>query len=79
MNTLQAFISDCCVLGAEKSISAKELYEIYANWCKDSGEKAESKIIFGKRLKTSKNNLESKRMGHKNLDSWVGIGIPQLL
>jgi putative DNA primase/helicase len=74
MNTLQQFISDCCVLGPEKFISAKELYKIYANWCSESGEKAESKIIFGKRLGSSKNNLKSVSMGDKNVRTWRGIG-----
>ena len=74
MNTLQQFISDCCVLGADKSISAKELYKIYTNWCSESGEKAESKTLFGKRLGASKNNLQTVRIGDKNIYTWRGIG-----
>jgi putative DNA primase/helicase len=79
MNTLQAFISDCCVLGVEKSISVKELYDLYKNWCSDSGEKAESKNLFGKRLGASKNNLKNVCVGRQNVRKWIGIGITDLL
>ncbi len=51
MDIIGNWIADCCVLNPNKFEAASDLYDSYANWCKDSGMPSENKIIFGSRLK----------------------------
>lgn len=49
-DVLAGFITDCCLTGPDEKVTVNALYTAYANWCKDSGEKAMSKKALGIRL-----------------------------
>lgn len=76
MDILEAFIEDCCIIQPGVSVSKKDLYNEYKQWCEESGEKAEGKINFGKRLTELRYDI-SDETGNRNVSMWGGIGIRQ--
>lgn len=78
MNTLQAFIDDCCIIEGNAVVTSKELYQAYVEWCLANGEKSESQKMFGMRLKGLKYNITLGRMGGGKGNMWKGIGIRNL-
>jgi putative DNA primase/helicase len=50
MDTVGAFIDECCVRDAAGEVTAARLYECYGHWCRTNSESALSKIDFGARL-----------------------------
>jgi putative DNA primase/helicase len=50
MDTVGAFIDECCVLEPETQTLAKRLYDAYNEWCAERGETPISKQEFGSRL-----------------------------
>ncbi|WP_309432148.1 primase-like DNA-binding domain-containing protein, partial [Bacillus thuringiensis] len=56
MGILGLFMSECCVKSKDLTIEAKELYDVYANWCLRNGEhklknRALYRIVESKGLK----------------------------
>jgi putative DNA primase/helicase len=49
-DVIGAFIADCCVVKANASVKAKDLYEEYKQWCTDNGNKPFSGTRFGKKM-----------------------------
>lgn len=74
MDILEAFIEDCCTIQAGMSASKKDLYSAYKQWCEESGEKAEGKINFGKRLSELRYQIKSGS-GTDHISIWNGVGI----
>ncbi len=74
MNTIQAFIDDCCIIDINVKAASKELYQSYCEWCIANGERSESQRMFGNRLLGLKHDIISRRTGD-NKRSFLGIGI----
>jgi hypothetical protein len=50
MDTLAAFIDECCIVGPNVWCKFKDLYSAYDEWCKESNESAEPKRRFADQL-----------------------------
>ncbi|MBE7444687.1 MAG: primase C-terminal domain-containing protein [Planctomycetia bacterium] len=50
MDTIGAFISDCCVLVQDAKVQAGKLYGAYKKWCEENGEFTLTQRYFGMRL-----------------------------
>lgn len=46
-DNIQQFIDECCVLGDNKSVGAKRLYDTYISWCKDNNLNHINGKLFG--------------------------------
>jgi putative DNA primase/helicase len=73
-NNVMLFMEDECEMDPKGWVSKKELYEVYAKWCKDSGHHALSKIKFSKEI-TRRYDLKEDTTGHNNARVWVGINL----
>lgn len=49
-DVLRPFLEEACEVDAQHSTSASEVYRAYSWWCAQNGERAMTKITFGKRL-----------------------------
>ena len=71
MDTLAAWLADCCVVKKLVDSKAADLYASYSAWCEQSGERPETQRKWGMRL-TERGFQRQKRMvGH----FWLGIGL----
>jgi putative DNA primase/helicase len=69
------FMTDRCVIGAEETVPAKDLYGAYVEWCEGNKEKPLGKTHFGRQLK--ERGFTSDRSKFTRL--WCGIGLRNLL
>jgi P4 family phage/plasmid primase-like protien len=74
MDVLGAFLRECCELGPEKNVAAKDLYAVYHQWCLEGGERPESKRKFGSRL-TDRGGFERYRGGADGGHRWRGVDL----
>ncbi len=74
MDTVAAFVDDCCVVGANLTVEAGQLYEAYKDWCTASGEKFMSKKALGQRL-LERPQFQPTRVGKKGTRGWKGVGL----
>lgn len=72
MDSIGAFISECCILTSEVKAKAGDLYEAYKKWCESNGEFMLTQRIFGLRL--TERGLEKVKSGG---NFWKGVGIKQ--
>jgi putative DNA primase/helicase len=72
MDTLAAFIEECCVTGSNAWVEFKALYEAYGRWCAESNEHAEKKRRFADLL--TERGYE-KGSGSKNVAIRKGIAL----
>lgn len=70
MDTIGAFISDCCVTIPGAKVQAGRLYEAYRKWCESSGETTLTQRKFGDRL-TERGFDRVESSGHWRL----GVGL----
>jgi putative DNA primase/helicase len=71
MDALGDFITDCCILRHDATVTATALWNAYMDWCKENGEKyALSRREF--KLNLERKNLRQKRT---NVRFWLGIGL----
>ncbi len=49
-DTLGAFVTDCCCIGAQFCVKGKQLYDAYAGWCKDNQIPPMSGTMFGRKM-----------------------------
>jgi putative DNA primase/helicase len=76
MDTLAAFIDDKCVVAANASVLAEELYQKYSLWCEHNGERKEAQKGFVPML--SERGFLRKRATsgvNKGRYIWRGIGL----
>lgn len=71
MDTIEHFLSDCCVTGKEYTVKIVDLYDAYCKWCSDNREHELSNIKFTKKLKEK--NFEQSRT--KFSRHWEGLGL----
>src|SRR5215208_1617503 len=74
MDVLGAFLRECCELGPEKNVAARDLYAAYKMWCEEGGERPESKRKFGSRL-TDRGGFERYRGGADGGHRWRGVDL----
>lgn len=68
MDPLDAFLEECCTTGQSYSIKAREMYDAYHEWAKESEEYKMSMTKFGREM--SKKLLRVKRR-----DGWYYVGL----
>jgi putative DNA primase/helicase len=77
MNVLAGFLDECCKINQDPhktqlfTTTAKELYEVYKQWCDRNGEHPETQRSFGMRLTERGLEREKGRYGW----SWKGIRV----
>jgi putative DNA primase/helicase len=71
MDTIGAFITECCVEGDNYKAKASELYDCYCAWCDKSREQAIPQKNFAFYL--TERGFERRRL--KNGYHWFGVGI----
>jgi putative DNA primase/helicase len=74
MDVLGAFLRECCELGPEKNVAARDLYAAYRMWCEEVGERPESQRKFGSRL-TERGSFERYRGGADGGHRWRGVDL----
>src|SRR5439155_27236249 len=47
MDTLGAFLRECCVVDADATVAFKDLYAAYLSWCDDARERPMTKLAMG--------------------------------
>jgi len=75
MDVIGNFINDECVLGENRTVSAKDLYQAYEKWGENNGEDIISKTLFGKKI--NERGIDSYQ-GSKNITMRSGIGLKTL-
>jgi len=70
MDSIRAFLGECCILTPEVRSKASDLYGVYKKWCETGGEYALSQRSFGLRL-TERGLERVKSSGNY----WKGIGL----
>ncbi len=73
MDTLAAFLDDCCVVHEGVSVTAKALYATYTAWCERTGEKAIPQRTMG--LKLNERGFTARDLGHQKTRTWLGVGL----
>jgi len=74
-NNVLIFVDEGCLLEADLSITKKELYEAYAEFCKNNGYRPLSKKKFGSAIVKHFKLLPDSRFGPAGTRIWEGIGL----
>jgi putative DNA primase/helicase len=75
MDTLASFLDEVCVMGPHHRVLAETLYQRYAMWCDDSGERKDPKKAFVARLEERGFERRRETAGvNKGRYIWLGIG-----
>jgi putative DNA primase/helicase len=72
MDTIGAFLADCCILEAGRTVTASILYLTYEDWCERGHETPLSQREFGRRLR--ERGLEPGK-GSKGTRVWRGLAV----
>lgn len=70
MDTMGAFVDECCNIGKNEQIGAKEVYLAYRKWATDFGEHPFSQTLFGRKMSE---RFEKRKTKNKNV--YVGISL----
>jgi putative DNA primase/helicase len=73
MDSIGAFIAECCIEGGNLVSYAADLYAAYSKWSDDSGEHALSQKRLGTTL--AERGYISERCSYSGRKKWVGIGL----
>ena len=65
---IELFLDECCTITAKAEVKAGRLYEEYKSWCQRIGEKAQTNVSFGKRMKKIFDHYRNKKGNH-----YVGV------
>jgi len=71
MDVLGDFIQERCEAESEAEVTKSALYEAYAKWAEESGERPLSKKEFGMRL--TERGFEGDRSGKERVRVWKGL------
>ncbi|QDP63042.1 MAG: putative DNA primase [Prokaryotic dsDNA virus sp.] len=75
MDVLAEFMGEHCLIGPQHSVSQKDIYLAYADWCEDLRQKPQNYRLFNRQLKERDFETRSVRVGGKVIRAWVGIGL----
>jgi putative DNA primase/helicase len=70
---LGRFLAECCVIGDDRSVKAKDLRDRYVGWCEAEGERPWTQASVGAEL--SKRGLDRVQVGREKSWTWIGIGV----
>ncbi len=73
MDTLAAFLDECCILTPDAKASATPLYAAYKQWCAGNGEAPLTQQKFGMCL--TERGFQRRRSGPGGGYQWHGVGI----
>lgn len=73
MDSIGAFLSECCLFDARLEARAADLYAAYKTWCDDAGERPLSQKRLGMNL--TERCLKTKRDSYTDRKVWIGIGL----
>ena len=68
MDPLDAFLEECCTTGQNYSIKARDMYDAYHEWAKESEEYKMSMTKFGR-------EMSKKLLRVKKRDGWYYVGL----
>ena len=68
MDPLDAFLEECCTTGQNYSIKARDMYDAYHEWAKESEEYKMSMTKFGR-------EMSKKLLRVKKRDGWCYVGL----
>ncbi len=74
MDVIGAFLDECCSVGHEHRQNAKVLYERYAEWCAEGGERSSTRRKFDAQL-TERGTFEVRRSGANGAREWHGLSL----
>lgn len=74
MDSIGAFLAECCITGERMTALARDLYAAYTRWCEDAGEKPLSQRRLGTELK-NRGCDNSTRCPHSDRTTWRGVGL----
>jgi putative DNA primase/helicase len=75
MDTLASFLDEVCAMGPHHRVLAEKLYQRYAMWCENSGERKDPKKAFVARLEERGFERRRETAGvNKGRYIWLGIG-----
>ncbi len=72
MDTLAAFLADCCILDEDARVNASDLYHAFKSWSLENGEDAISQRAFGMAL-TERGFTRVRGTGGRI--AWTGVGL----
>ena len=73
MDLINEFLTECCILDSSKLVPKSALYNIYEQWCKEAGERPESKRSLGSRL--IERGFDPNKKDENGNRIWSGIGL----
>jgi putative DNA primase/helicase len=73
MDSIGAFLDECCLEGERLQATAADLYAAYTTWCEDSGEHPLSQKRFGMQL--AERGMATDRCSYSRRKIWRGIGL----
>jgi putative DNA primase/helicase len=73
MDSIGAFLSECCEVNTSLQAAARDLYGAYTGYCEDVGEKPLSQKRLGAQLR--ERGLVSHRDSYSGRTIWRGIGL----
>lgn len=73
MDTLAAFLADCCTVASNTKGGATALYAAYKGWCEANGERYDQQRVFASGL--AERGFESRRSGPRGAVEWHGLGL----
>lgn len=72
MDVLGTFLTDCCLLGPDLTVSAKAFFAAYKRWCEETGERQLTQTAVGKRL--GERGFVPVRLSG-GVRTWRGLGL----
>lgn len=76
LDTVVAFIEECCVIGSDTKVGRAPLFERYRRWCSANGRYAVHTSHFTTKLRQElKEQLSEGKIGPQRERAWTGIGL----
>ena len=73
MDSIGAFLTECCIEAPNAQVSAKALYDAYKEWALESGEQTVTQKRLGERLKMR--GYDNTARGSNGRTIWTGVGL----
>lgn len=74
MDSLGAFLEDCCIIEPTAKVPYPVLYRAYVQWCEENGERPAGKKLFGNRLR--ERGFTQKQEAKARM--WLGLKLAEL-
>jgi putative DNA primase/helicase len=77
MDSVGAFIDECCIRDPEAEVPTARLFDRYLEWCQRTAEASLSKVEFGARLGEKGFTSGRKKTDGKTVRLWRGLGVTE--